>query len=279
MSGVEGATGVRQTSVLISTMGDAETFGAQGIDPSGRAGTVDLKVTGGSLAALNPAGVAVSTMQAATLGWHLGDRVKFWLGDGTPVDLRVVALYDRGLGFGDVVLDNGLLAGHTASGRIDRILIHSAPGADLTALTARYPGSSVLQTAALQGKLASDLQLSAWLNKMLIGVMVGYAALAAANTMVMAALARRRELGLLRQVGVTRGQVKRMVHAEQVGLLGTALLIGTAIAGVTLSSVVNALTGDPRPYVPVLGYVVVLGGATVLALTTTVLPVARLLRR
>jgi len=172
-----------------------------------------------------------------------------------------------------------LLTGHTASGRFDRVLIHSVPGTNLTALAARYPGSSVLETGALTGKLATDLQLSAWLNKLLIGVMVGYAALAAANTMVMAALARRRELGLLRLVGVTRGQVKRMVHVEQVGLLGTALLIGATIAGVTLCSVVNALTGHPVPYVPALGFVTVLGGATVLALTTTVLPVARLLRR
>jgi putative ABC transport system permease protein len=279
LSGVEGATDVRQSTVLISTMGDAETFAAQGVDPAGLAKTVDLGVTAGSLTALGPDSVAVSAMDASTFGWHLNERVHFWLGDGTPVALRVVALYDRGLGFGDLVLDNGLLAGHTASGRLDRVLVRSTPGTDLTSLTAAYPGGSVLGTSTLTGQLATDRQLGAWLNKLLIGVMVGYAALAAANTMVMAALARRRELALLRLVGVTRGQVKRMVHAEQVGLLGTALLIGTAIAGLTLSSVVDALTDSPVPYVPALGYVVVLGGATVLALTTTVLPVARLLRR
>jgi putative ABC transport system permease protein len=69
-----------------------------------------------------------------------------------------------------------------------------------------------------------------------------------------------------------------MVHAEQIGLLGTSLLIGVAIAAVTLSSVVGALTGTPVPYVPPLGFLVVIGGAALLALTTTVLPVGRLLR-
>jgi hypothetical protein len=45
-----------------------------------------------------------------------------------------------------------------------------------------------------------------------------------------------------------------------------------------LAAVVNAVTGSPIPYVPPLGWVAVLGGASVLALTTTVLPVGRLLR-
>jgi putative ABC transport system permease protein len=94
----------------------------------------------------------------------------------------------------------------------------------------------------------------------------------------MAALARGRELALLRLVGVTRRQAKRMVHAEQVGLLGVALAIGTAIAVATLTAVVNALTGHPLPYVPPLGWTAVIGGATLLALTTTVLPIGRLLR-
>ena len=93
----------------------------------------------------------------------------------------------------------------------------------------------------------------------------------------MAALARRRELALLRLVGVTRAQIRRMVHAEQAGLLGTAVLIGATIAALTLSAIVNGLTGSPIPYVPPLGWVAVLGGTTLLALATTVWPVRRLL--
>jgi putative ABC transport system permease protein len=42
--------------------------------------------------------------------------------------------------------------------------------------------------------------------------------------------------------------------------------------------VVNALTGAPVAYVPTLGWVAVLGGATLLALLTTILPIGRLLR-
>jgi putative ABC transport system permease protein len=190
----------------------------------------------------------------------------------------VVAIYDRGLGFGDIALNRETLAGHTASDVDDLVLVRAAAGTDLGALAARYPGSEVVYTGRLGAELATDLAVSAWLNKLLIGVMVGYAVLAAGNTMVMAALARGRELSLLRLVGVTRRQIRRMVNAEQVGLLGVALLIGGAIAAVTLSSVVAAIAGQRLPYVPMAGWLAILGGTTLLALLATVLPVHRLLR-
>jgi putative ABC transport system permease protein len=69
-----------------------------------------------------------------------------------------------------------------------------------------------------------------------------------------------------------------MVNAEQAGLLGMAVAIGGVIAAVTLITVVHALTGSFLPYIPPLGWVAVLGGATLLAMTTTILPVRRLLR-
>ena len=239
-------------------------------------------MTEGSLADLRGTSVAVSTIRASAQGWKVGDQVQLWLGDGTPATLRVAAIYQRGLGFGDIILNQQTVAGHTSRNLDDEVLIRAAPHADidtaLAQLSARYPTSTVVPASDLTGQLARDLAISAWLNKLLIGVMVGYAALAAANTMAMAALARRRELAVLRLAGLTRRQAKNMVHAEQTGLLGVALAVGGAIAAVTLTAVVNALTGNPIPYVPPLGWAAVLGGATLLALTTTVLPIGQLLR-
>ncbi|MEV4767727.1 ABC transporter permease [Micromonospora humida] len=278
--GVLAATGVRNTSIIPD--GAAEGADAQAIDPEGVDLTMDLKVRSGSLADLHGSAMAASTLQAGSRGWRVGDQVTVRLGDGTPADLRVVAIYDRGFAFGDVTVVKDVVAGHTAVAGYERILVRTEPGRDVSAalgeVIGQYPGSSVTTTADVSGQLADDLALSAWLNKLLIGIMVGYAALAAANTMVMAALARGRELALLRLVGVTGKQVKRMVHAEQTGLLGVSLLIGGAIAAVTLVSIVHTLTGQLVPYVPPLGWVSIIGGTTLLALFTTILPVARLLR-
>ncbi|GIE36685.1 membrane protein [Actinoplanes italicus] len=280
--GVEAATGIRTTSMIIKGSEGATGLGAQAISPEGADRTMDLKVHSGSLADLRGPAVAVSTLQAESNNWKVGQQVNVWLGDGSPTTLRLVAIYDRGIGFGDVTVAKDVVRGHTAASGYDRILVRAEPGADLmpslSTITETYPGSAVTRTSEVSGKIAEDLALSAWLNKLLIGIMVGYAALAAANIMVMAALARSRELALLRLVGVTTKQVKRMVHAEQTGLLGVSLLIGGVIAAITLTSVVRTLTGQSTPYVPPMGWVAIIGGTTLLALFTTILPIARLLR-
>ncbi|MFJ5208910.1 FtsX-like permease family protein [Streptomyces nigra] len=284
--GVEAATGVRRTAVVVRGGLEPTTAPAQGIDPKGADRTMDLGVRSGDLEALAAKDtVAVSTALAGSAGWEAGDRAHLWLGDGTPVTLRVVAVYDRGFGFGDVTLGKATLAGHTRTGLDDHVLVRTAADASpaevsaaLAALARQYPGAAVTGTDRLTADLAADLAVSAWLNRMLILVLVGYAVLAAANTLIMAALARTRELSLLRLVGVTRGQIKRMIHAEQAGLLGVALAIGGAIAAVTLSSVVNAVTGERVPYVPLLGWVTIVAGTVTLALVAVLLPIGRVLR-
>ncbi|GGO25274.1 ABC transporter permease [Micromonospora parathelypteridis] len=279
LAGVRAATGVRRTQVVVRSFDGIEPVGAQAVDPAGITSTIDLGVREGDLADLRAGAVALSATQASASGWDVGDQAELWLGDGTPVKLEVVAIYGRGLGFGDVTLAAETVAAHTAGATDDEVLISASPDADaaLAAWSAGHPGSQVLDAATRTRLVGTDLALGAWLNRLLIGVMVGYAALAAATTMVLAALARRRELALLQLVGVTRRQIRGMVHAEQAGLLGTALLIGATIAALTLGAIVNALTGSPIPYVPPLGWVAVLGGTTLLALATTVWPVRRLL--
>ena len=266
--GVSAVTGIRETSVLVRMFDSVEPTPAKAIEPAQAESTLDLGVTQGRITDVGPGSMAVSELAASTNGWKLGETASLWLADGTPAKLRVAAIYRRGLGFGDVILDS-----RTAPGPFDQMLIRTEDGADLSGL----PGQ-LLSTRELTGHIAADLATSAWLNKLLIGVMVGYAALAAANTMVMAALARGRELAVLRLAGATRRQVARMVNAEQAGLLGVAVVLGGAIAALTLTAVVHALTGDLVPYVPPRGGLVVLGGTALLALTTTVLPVRRLLR-
>lgn len=265
--GVEAATGVRRTSVIVKVFQDAEVVPAQAMDLTDALKTTDLQIKEGEL---TPGSVAVSKVRADSQHWKLGDTVDIWLADGTPKQLKIAAIYTRGLGFGDFILDRATVGGQAP----DEVLIRTSGSKP-----AQLPGTTLIPVSQLTVQTAKDLAISAWLNKLLIGVMIAYAALAAANTMVMAALARRREVAVLRLTGVTTRQVKRMVNAEQAALLGVALLIGGAIAAVTLTTVVRAVTGGALPYVPALGWIAVLGGATLLAMTTTILPIAVLLRR
>ncbi|MET7403843.1 FtsX-like permease family protein, partial [Dactylosporangium sp. NPDC005572] len=347
LPGVTAATGVHRTAVVVRVLDGAESLPAQAVDPADLPSTLDLRVRRGSLADLDATSLAVSSLQASTHGWDVGDRVSLWLGDGTPTVLRVAAVYDRGLAFGDVTLTRATVAGHTATATDDHVLLRLAPGTDLSgwlsahagagvgpvpsaslsaspsahpgaglgpvpsaslsaqpgaglgpapsgslaaqpgadvasALSdwlAAHPGAVVTSADALTASLATDLALGAWLNRLLIAVLVAFAALAAANTMVVAALSRSRELALIRLAGATKAQTRRMVHAEQTALLGTALLLGGTIAAVTLTSVVHTATGRLLPYVPWPAYATILAATATLALATTILPVTHLLRK
>lgn len=286
LPGVEAATGVRRSAVIIDGPMGPQTAGALGVDPEGVRQTLDLGVRSGNLEDLTGRNTAaVSAPLADAKGWDVGDRARMRLGDGAPVTLRIVAVYDRGFGFGDVTVGKAVLRGHTVTGLDDHVLVRAARAASpadvtkaLAGLARQYPNASATDTAALTASIAQDLEISAWLNKTLIMVLVGYAALAAANALIMAALARTRELSLLRLAGVTRGQVKRMIHAEQAALLLAALTIGGLTAAVTLSLVVNAVAGERVPYVPAAGYVTILGATIGLAMLATMIPISRVLR-
>lgn len=83
---------------------------------------------------------------------------------------------------------------------------------------------------------------------------------------------------MLRLAGATRRQLLRMVRLEQVLLLGLALVVGVAVVAATLVPMVRGTTGAPIPYVPVGGWVAVLGGTVLLGVLGTALPLRRLLR-
>jgi putative ABC transport system permease protein len=95
--------------------------------------------------------------------------------------------------------------------------------------------------------------------------MLVYVVIAAVSTLVMAALARRRELAILRLTGVTRIQVLRMVRLEQALLVGLAMVAGGAIAAATFVPMVKGTTGTATPYIPPGGWATVVGGTVLLA--------------
>jgi putative ABC transport system permease protein len=119
---------------------------------------------------------------------------------------------------------------------------------------------------------------SAWTNQVVTAVLLGYVVIAAANSLAMYALARRREFATLRLAGTTRRQILRMVHAEQILLLGLALFTGGAIAAATLLPMVKGITGRAVPYIPWQGWLAVIGGVVLLGVLATTVPVRRVLR-
>jgi putative ABC transport system permease protein len=278
--GVVAATGIVRGTIF-SRKGVVTDHTAQGVDPAGLDHTMNLGVTSGGVTGLRGNTVAVDTLAAGALHLRVGDQFHGWFGDGAPANLRVVAIYTRGLGFAELTVPRELLAPHTASGLDDAVLVRAGPraaGAVRSELARIAPGSALVARDAYQAVLDQNMVQNAWTNQMVTGVLLVYVIIAAVNTLVMYALGRRREFAILRLSGTTRPQVLRMVRLEQILLLGFALAVGAAIAAATLIPMVKGITGSATPYIPPAGWAAVIGGVVVLGAVATILPVRRALR-
>ena len=280
--GVLAATGVTHSTMFVSR--DGATATVQGVDPIGLARTIDLAVTSGTLADLRGRTIAVDTLTAQALDARVGDEFHGWFGDGAPAVLRIVAIYRRGLGFAELTVPRDVLSPHTTTSVADTVFVTTTAAARrhveaaLRAELGRFAPGSVLARDEYQAELDKDLAANGWTSQIIVGVMLVYVVITAVNTLVMAALARRRELAILRLIGVTRIQVLRMVRLEQALLVGLAMVVGGAIAVATLVPMVKGTTGTATPYIPPGGWAAVVGGTVLLAGAATMLPVRRVLR-
>lgn len=283
LEGVRAAVGLDRGTWFTARDGGT-SFSVQGIDVDGLDSVVDLDVTAGTLAALKGRSVAVDTLSAEALHAHVGARLHGWFGDGTPAEMRVVAIYRRGLGFASMTVPRDLLAAHAEGGRNDLVLLrlnHADPGARSRLrqqVAAQAPGSLLESRAAFRATLDSEIVQNGWTERTIIAVLLLYVAIAAVNTLVMHTLGRRREFAVLRLAGTTRRQVLRMAALELVLVLGLTLLVGLAIAAVTLVPLVKGTTGTSVPYIPAAGWIAVIGGVVVLGALATAVPACMALR-
>ncbi|NEB22067.1 FtsX-like permease family protein, partial [Streptomyces coelicoflavus] len=229
----------------------AESAPAMILAPDAR-GVVDLGVTDGGLDRLTGATVAVSGEAARTRDAGLGKRVRLVLGDGARVEARVVAVYDRGLGFGPVVLSRDLAAGHTTTGLDQRVLVRTdgtqEAGRELTALAAGRPGLALASTAP--DTTGADTPPEVWINLALVVVLLGYLLLSIANKLVAATAQRRTEIAALRLVGTTPRQIRAMMRREAAVVAAAALACGLLLSAVPLALLGQGFLGHPWPAGP-----------------------------
>jgi putative ABC transport system permease protein len=265
---------VRTRTPVIFGSGDSpqiRMYAAQGIVGDRLAETLDLDVLAGDVADVRGNAVALSRIAAGTIGAGLGDTVDLRLGDGTPIRPTVVALYERGLGLGDVTLPHDLVLAHTTDGLDFAVLVAAAGGTDAGALgdavraavrhlpTVRVDDREAFvaaQREAGAGESAVGLILNA--------VLLGYLAIAVVNTLVMATAARFREFALLQLVGATRRQVYAMMRGETRIIVVAAVLIGTLAAVPALIGTSIGLTRTPVPTIPPLTYLGIVAVAALL---------------
>ncbi|MFD3482016.1 FtsX-like permease family protein [Streptomyces sp. NPDC058665] len=256
-SGVREAAPVTTTTVLwpYEQLGDpvVESASAMILDPAAP-GVLDLGVRSGSLARLTGDTVAVGSDVATSRDANVGQRISLILGDGTRVTPRVVAVYDRGLGFGPVVVSRDLAIDHTTTRLDQSILIRTDDSAtahdNLAALAAARPGLS-LEPADTTGAGLSDAPPEVWVNLATIAVLLGYLLLSIANKLTATTAQRRTEIATLRLNGTTPRQIRAMMRREAALIATAALVAGLAVSAIPLALLGSGFLGRPWPAGPV----------------------------
>ncbi|TDD96080.1 ABC transporter permease [Actinomadura rubrisoli] len=278
LPGVTAATPVKTTTVVMAPkeLGEKNlrSLSARGIG-AGAERTMDPKVASGRLGDLQGGTVALSRDVAG--GLHVGSTTPLWLGDGTRVQARVVAVYERGLGFGDVLLPHALVAAHSSTPLDDHVLVRGT--ADLRPVTAAYTGARAIGPGAFGAGLSRELRLQGLVSQVVVAAIGGFIVIGLVTTLALATGARRREFALLRLVGGTRRQVLRMLRLEAAIVLGTGTAAGALIAAVTLLAFATAVTGLPLPSVSPVAVAVVLTGVAGSGAAAILLPARAMLPR
>lgn len=287
LADVRATPGVRSAVALTPTtlgpsLGVSDENISAAILGGGQGGGFDAGVIAGSLTALHGDTIALGRRRAEDAHAQIGERVAVMLGDGTRTHATVVAIYTRALAFGEALLSPELAAGHQTSPLLGTILVQTGDPAAvarrLRALAARYPGLRVSDRASLASATDADREANRWLGPLFVAIIFAFTSIAVVNTLTMIGLQRGRELGLLRLVGGTPGQVRSMARWEAGLIVTIGLGVGLAIAAAALLPLSHALTGSIRPTVPLDQLAAILGVSALLALLALSLPTRRALR-
>jgi putative ABC transport system permease protein len=246
---------MRVDDPLVQVAGAAARI--DGIDPRGAARIVDFGVLSGRLSALHGDELFVSAQQATRHGWHAGSAVTVSFGRGLPRTLHVAGIFtDRRL-FGDDYLMpiTTLFADMPGQGgQAGQLLILPAAGvrpavvqAAIAALLPAHPGTSLMNSAQYQRARAADLgDLSHILG--LLAAMIALteiiAGLGIVNTLTLSITERRRELAIMRALGLTRPQLQAMIRAESIIMCLQGAQPGAVIGTAGGAALAAALTRD-----------------------------------
>lgn len=213
--------------------------------------TVTLDYLGGSTAGLRGTGVLVDESTAQSHGWSVGDPVEALLPNGQRLGLTVGGVFQANQVVGSLVvaLDTYEAAGGPALDQF--VYVDLAEGLDAGAVrqglqdvVAAYP----VVTLKDQGEFTAELKGSVDQVLLLINAMLALSVLIAVlgivNTLALAVIERTREIGLLRAVGMARGQVRRMIRLESVVISLYGATLGLVLGTVLGVALTRALAGQ-----------------------------------
>ncbi len=284
---VAGVGGVAEVSAVRFGTGRiaGKDTGVTGIDP--RTFSRLYRIDGaGALDRLGPGEVAVAKGYADKHHTKVGDTLRVATPAQRTVTLRVVGIVDdKGHLTRDLTITSTAMEHDFSATRDGFVLIAFAPGSHAKAVQAAisrmlkraFPQVEVLTNDEFIANQANQIDQLLYLIYALLALAVIVSLFGIVNTLVLSISERTRELGMLRAIGTSRRQVRRMVRYEAVitSLIGGIL---GAVLGVVLAVLVSRVVEDFSLTVPIAAIVVLLVLAGLAGVGAAVLPARRAAR-
>ncbi|MDF3299573.1 ABC transporter permease [Streptomyces tropicalis] len=245
--------------------------------------------SGGTGAALAAGHVAMDAGFARGHGVRPGSVLPFEFQGGRRARLTVGALTDQGdteaFGVqGGLFLGLGTLERYVPGTPDAAVYVNAAPGTAPALLRSRleralapYPQVQVRDQADYKKLVHDQIAVLLYLVYALVGLAIVIAVLGVVNTLALSVVERTREIGLLRAIGLSRRQLRRMIRLESVVIAVFGAVLGLALGlvwGLCLQRVL-ALQGMTALAIPWGTIATVVIGSAVVGVVAAVLPALR----
>jgi putative ABC transport system permease protein len=266
-------------------VGSSTTFPAA-IDPATITDVANIEMDGGSITALSgPDTVAVSRTEADSKDFTVGGTLQMEFARTGTQTFTVVGIFEPNALLNDYAISLETYDANVAQQLDSVVFLKYAPGVDqaaaragVEALVARdYPSVDVNdQEQTKQAYVMQVDQIFAIVYVLLI-LSVFISAFGIVNTLGLSIYERIRELGLLRAVGMSKRQVKRMIRVEAVIIAVLGALLGLVVGILFGWALQRALSdvGIDRLAIPVVQLVFMLIVAALIGVIAAILPARR----
>ncbi|MCE2531537.1 MAG: FtsX-like permease family protein [Acidimicrobiia bacterium] len=239
------------------TTSDGSTHGLLAVSTAELDAHIDTDPVAGSVNDLPPGGLLAHVDQAEAYGLSVGDTLDVEVLGGEEVTWTIAGIYSDDAVAGSWVVSRTTWDDHFDV-NVDQFLsVVSANGvseeateAAIIETAAEYPQVTVRSRDDFRDLQSDQIDQALIVVNVFLGLSLVIAVLGIVATLALSVVERTRELGLLRAVGMTRGQMRRMVCWEGLvvaifgGILGTVLGVafGVLAADIIPDSVVSTLS-------------------------------------